>query len=263
MMSQNSNINEWDLTATNLYRISKRKYQVAVIPAGAIEAHNLHLPQGQDFFHTTHVARRCCQLAWEKSRSVILLPTIPFGVDCNLLKYPLTVHVSQQTLDTMLREIITSLRKHGIRKFVIINGHGGNDFKPFIRQLQCDLDVFVFLCDWWKVGIDRYNQIFTKKDDHAGQMETSLAMALYPDLIEPGVAKDGKVRPFRFKALQKGWVQTSRDFAKLNDHAAIGDPSGASADKGARYIDLSCRRIADFLTELAASPIDNLFPFKP
>ena len=263
MTKDNKKINEWDLTATNLHRVSKRKYEVAVLPVGAVEAHNRHLPQGQDFLHTTHIARRCCQMAWEKCQSVICLPTIPYGVDCNLLAYPLTIHVSQTTLDAIVREIITSLRKHAIRKIVVINGHGGNEFKPLIRQIQTEIDIFVFLCDWWKVGLDNYDKIFTKPDDHAGQFETSIAMALYPHLIEPDVAGSGKARPFRFKALQQKWVETSRDFAKLNDHCAIGDPSGASAEAGARYIELVCERLSQFLVQLAQSPIDNHFPYEP
>jgi len=263
MTNDNNKIDEWDLTSTNLHRIKKRKYQVAVLPIGAVEAHNKHLPQGQDYLHTTYIARRCCQLAWKKCRSVICLPPIPYGVDCNLLAYPLTIHVSQTNLDAMVRDIIVSLRHHGIRKIVLMNGHGGNDFKPLIRQIQTDLDVYVFLCDWWKVGLDNYKKIFTKSDDHAGQFETSIAMALYPHLIEPNVAGPGKTRPFRFKALRKGWVQTSRDFAKLNDHCASGSPAGASAGRGARYIELTCRRLSQFLTELAQTPIDKLFPHKP
>lgn len=263
MSNDYKKINEWELTTTNLHRISQRKYQVAVLPVGAIEAHNRHLPQGQDFFHTTHIARRCCQMAWEKCQSVICLPAIPFGVDCNLLAYPLTIHVSQTTLDAVVRDIITSLRKHGIRKIVIINGHGGNEFKPFIRQIQTEMDVFVFLCDWWKVGLDNYDRIFTKPDDHAGQFETSIAMALYPDLIEPDVAGSGKAKPFRFKALQQQWVQTSRDFAKLNDHCASADPSGASAEAASRYIDIVCERLSQFLAELAQSPLDDNFPYEP
>ncbi|MBI4581239.1 MAG: creatininase family protein [Planctomycetes bacterium] len=253
-------IEEWDLTATNLHRISQRRYEVAVLPTGAIEAHNRHLPEGQDWRHTTYVARTACELAWPQCESVVCLPAIPFGVDCNLLAYPLTIHVSQATLDAMVREVIVSLRRHGIRKVVILNGHGGNDFKPMIRQIQADLDVFVFLCNWWLVGQDRYHDIFALPDDHAGEMETSVAMALYPDLVEPGVAGDGQARPPRFEALRQGWVQTSRDFAKVNDHCAVGDPTQAAAEKGRRYLDLCCGRIASFLVELARSPIDQHFP---
>jgi len=129
-------IHEWDLTETNLGRLSRRRYEVAVLPTAAIEPHNLHLPEGQDWRHTTWVARASCRRAWEKCESVICLPAIPYGVDCNLMDFPLAIHVSQATLDAMVREILLSLRHHGIRKMVILNGHGGNDFTPLVRQLQ-------------------------------------------------------------------------------------------------------------------------------
>jgi len=256
-------IDEWDLTATNLNRIAKRKYEVAVLPVGAIEPHNRHLPEGQLLRHTEHVARQCCRTAWEKCRSVICLPAIPYGVDCNLLDFPLAIHVSQATLDATVTDIIRSLRKHGICKVVIINGHGGNDFMPLVRQIQCDLDVHVFLCDWWTVGADRYAEIFDSPDDHAGQMETSVALAIYPELVEMSAAGDGKTRPFRFEALRKGWVRTSRNFSRLNDHCAAGSPAGASAAKGRKYLKIVCERIARFLVELAAARTDKHFPHMP
>ena len=138
-------INEWDLTKTNLYRLSQNKPEVAVLPVGAIEPHNRHLPEGQDFLHTSYVAEQSCKIAWEKSQSVICLPAIPYGIDCNLMDFPLAIHVSQSTLDAMVRDIIVSLHHYGIQKIVIINGHGGNDFTSLIRQIQCDLDVFVLI----------------------------------------------------------------------------------------------------------------------
>jgi len=255
-------IEEWVLTSTNLHRLSKRQYEVAVLPIGAVEPHNRHLPEGQDFHHAAWVARRCCELAWSHCQSVICLPAIPYGVDCNLLDFPLAIHVSQTTLDEMVRDIIRSLLQHGIRKVVIVNGHGGNEFTAIIRQIQCDLDVHVFLCNWWQVGRDRYDEIFEVSDDHAGEFETSIALALYPELVEPNVAGNGKTRPFRFEALEKGWVLTSRNFARLNDHCAAGDPTRASAEKGKKYLDLVCDRISGFLVELAQTPIDEHFPHK-
>jgi len=253
-------IHEWDLTETNLHRISQRHYEVAVLPVAATEAHNRHLPEGNDLLQATHIARRCCQAAWERCPSIVCLPGIPYGVDCNLMSFPLTIHVSQAVLDAMVREIIVSLRRHGIRKVVILNGHGGNDFTSLIRQIQSDLDVHVFLCNWWQVGLDKYNEIFEAPDSHAGEFETSVALALYPELVEPGVAGDGQAPPFRFEALQKGWVRTSREFGRLNDHCGVGDPSRASAEKGRRYLDLTCERLTAFLVDLATSGIDEKFP---
>ncbi len=255
-------IEEWDITATNLNRVRGRRYEVAVLPVGSIEPHNLHLPYGQDFRHADHVARRSCAAAWQRAKSVLCLPALPFGVDCNLTGFPLTVTVTQATLDAMVREIISALRGYGLRKFVLLNGHGGNDFLPLIRQIQCDMDVHVFCVDWWKVGSDRYDEIFTRPDDHAGQFETSVALALHGELVELANATDGATRPLRFEALRRGWAYTSRDFAKLTDNCASGNPQGASAERGKEYLDLVIGRIADFLVELAISPIDKYFPFQ-
>lgn len=87
-------INEWDLSATNLHRIAQGcKYEVAVLPIGRDRAHNRHLPEGEDALDTTYIARRCCETAWPQCQSVICLPVIPFGVDCNLSEFPL-IHVA-------------------------------------------------------------------------------------------------------------------------------------------------------------------------
>ena len=115
------------------------------------------------------------------------------------MDYPLTIHVSQATLDRMVREITESLVHHEIKKILLINGHGGNDFIPLVRQIQCDLDVHFFLCNWYQVGMDKYDEIFDKADDHAGELETSVALELYPDLVELEKAGSGKTRPYRLR----------------------------------------------------------------
>ncbi len=253
-------IQDWDLSSTNLRRLAANHYEVAVLPIGATEAHNRHLPEGQDVLHATAVAKRCCAAAWERTQSVICLPTIPFGVDSNLLGFPLSIHVSQATLDAFIRDVVASLHHHEIRKIVIVNGHGGNDFTPLVREVQHALPVHLFVCDWWKVGLDKYAEIFEQPDDHAGEMETSVALALFSELVELEHAASGEAPPYRFEALRRGWVRTSRDFARLNDHCGVGDPSRATAEKGRRYLDLVCDRITAFLVELAKSPIDQRFP---
>ena len=253
----------WNLVQMNLHRLSQRQYQVAVIPVGAIEPHNRHLPEGQDFLHTQWIANRCCELAWPNCESVICLPAIPYGVDCNLLDFPLAIHVSQATLDAMVLDIITSLLRHNIRKVVILNGHGGNDFLSLIRQTQSDLDTHLFLCNWWTVGHDRYAEIFDAPDDHGGEFETSVAQLLWPELVDFETAGDGKPRPWLFGAIEKGWVRTSREFRRLNDHCAVGDPAAASPEKGKAYLDIVCTRISEFLTQLAHAKIDKYFPHAP
>jgi creatinine amidohydrolase len=258
----NTEIPLWDLKSVNMSLIREHNYEVAVLPVGAVEAHNLHLPEGMDVIHSEYVAKRSCSQAWPKCQSVICLPVVPFGVDPNLMEFPLTIHVSQKALDAYVTEIIQSLRKHGIRKVVIINGHGGNDFKPLTRQIQYDTDVHLFICDWWKVGADVSEEMFGKGDDHAGSLETSVALEICPELVDASKAGPGQVPPFRFEALEKGWVSTSRDFSKLNDHCSVSSNIPADVEKGKQFLTIVCDRISDFLTELANTEIDDAFPMQ-
>jgi len=256
-------INKWDLAQTNQARLKQKMPNVAVLGASAIEAHNYHLPEGQDFLHTEAIVKRVAQMAWEKTSSVICLPTIPYGVDCNLMEFPLTIHVKQTTLDLMLTEIIASLNHHGIRKILLINGHGGNDFTPLVRQIQADLDVFMFWCHVYEVGQDKHNEIFDTVDDHAGELETSMALALFPELVELEQADSGALRPFQFEALDRGWIKTSRKFSNLNDHCGNSDPRLATAEKGKQYLDFICQRISNFLIELSEAEVNDHFPHFP
>lgn len=255
-------IEEWNLFSTNLHRTRDRHYEVAVLPVGATEPHNFHLPHGIDVIQADAVAKRCCRQAWEKCQAIMALPPLPYGVDCNLMAFPYAIHVSQAVLDAMIGEIIASLAQHEIRKIVIVNGHGGNEFKPLVRQIQSDLDVHVFLCNWWQVGLDRYKEIFDEPDNHAGEMETSAAMTLCPDLVEFENAASGQTPPTRFEAVNNGWIYTSRDFGKMNDHCAVGNPAKSSAEKGRVYLDLVCGRLTEFLIQLAQSPLDETFPLQ-
>ncbi len=254
---------QWLLEEVNLAYLRENRYETAVIPVGATEPHNLHLPYGQDIFHATYVARSSCEKAAVLNAKVVCLPTLPFGVDSNLMDFPMTINVSQNSLDAMLRDIFDSLNAHGIRKIVIVNGHGGNDFIPLIRHYQSHTDCHIFNCNWWKVGADRYSEFFIKPDDHAGELETSVALHLFPQLVDLAQAGPGTAPGFRFRALREGWVQTSRSFARLNDHCAVGDPSKADAANGKAYLELVIDRLSEFLVEVSDSEIDQYFPHLP
>jgi len=256
-------IEEWDLASINLDRIKKHTYEVAVLPTSAIEPHNFHLPYGQDFFQAYHISRRCCKEAWQRSQKVVCLPGLPYGVDSNLFDFPLAMHVSQHTLDLMITDIVKTLNHYDINKMVILNAHGGNDFVPLIREIQGTSDSHLFCVNFWQCAPDKYGEIFEEAEDHAGEMETSIALHCFPELVEFEKAGDGNARPFRFKALEKGWAKTSRRFGRLNNQCATKNPAKATQEKGEQFLDLVCGRITDFLVELAETPIDAHFPHQP
>src|SRR6267142_2665662 len=97
----------WLLEELNFGHVRQEKSicQVAVLPMGATEPHNFHLPYGNDFLTTRRVGERICEEAYRRGAKVLLLPTIPFGVDSNLLKFPLTIHVSLRALEAVLHDV--------------------------------------------------------------------------------------------------------------------------------------------------------------
>jgi creatinine amidohydrolase len=251
----------WKLQELTLKTIRKQKYQLAILPIGSTEAHGLHVPYGSDTFHSTAIAERVCSAAWERKARVILLPTIPYGVQGNTMGFPLTINVQQSTLDSMITEIVRSLEYHGINKLILINGHGGNDFKPLLRTIFGRTNVFVSLVDWWKVGSDKLKEIFEKPGDHADEMETSVDMALFGDLVHLEDAGDGSTRSSRFEAINRGWVSIARPWHLVTKDSTHGDPRKATKEKGERYVRVVVDRLADYVVELAKSTMDARFPY--
>jgi creatinine amidohydrolase len=236
-------------------------FEVAVLPLGATEPHNLHLPYGTDTFQVEAVGLRVCKMATEQGSRVVLLPAIPYGTETNQMKFPLAMNLNPSTLGRVITDLVESLETHGIRKLMLLNGHGGNDLKWLLRELHLKTSVRLFLCSWFKVAADGYSTIFEKKDDHAGEMETSMGLAHFPELVKLDQADAGEVRPTRFEAVNRGWVEITRPWHLLTTNSGSGDPRAATAAKGEAVTQMVCERIASFLVELARNPVDPEFPF--
>jgi creatinine amidohydrolase len=252
----------WRLAEINYGHVKAHPpYEVAVLPLGATEPHNLHLPYGTDTFQVETIAARACRLASERGARVLLLPAIPYGTETNQMGFSLAMNLNPTTLGRVVTDLVESLQAHGIRKALLVNGHGGNDLKWLLRELHRTTSVHLFLCNWYKVAADGYETIFEKKDDHAGEMETSMGLAHFPDLVALGQADPGTVRPSRFTAVKEGWVEITRPWHLLTTNSGSGDPRAATAAKGHAVTQRVAERIAAFLVELAASPLDASFPF--
>ncbi|HEY6564506.1 MAG TPA: creatininase family protein, partial [Pirellulaceae bacterium] len=123
-----------------------------------------------------------------------------------------------------------------------------------------------FLCFWPQVVKDVYASICKFPDDHAGEMETSLALAYFPHLVarhaDGSLTADlGTTRPFQMQALREGWVSITRPWHLLTTQSGAGNPHAASASKGEQLMRVLVERIGDFLVELAETPLDADFPF--
>ncbi|MDJ1473120.1 creatininase family protein [Xanthocytophaga flava] len=247
------------LAETNWKTVKETPYEVVVLPWGATEAHNYHLPYGTDNFQCDYVAAESARIAWEKGAKVVVLPTIPFGVNTGQLDITLDINMMPSTQMAILKDVVDVLARQGIPKLVILNGHGGNNFQQMLRELQA-LYPTVFLCTihWFRV-IDGRNY-FDDPGDHAGAMETSAMMHIAPDwVLDLSEAGDGSSKPFKIKGFQEGWAWAQREWSKVTADTGVGNPYESTPEKGKRYLDVVTEKIGGFLVELSAADAKNMY----
>ena len=257
----------WNLSEVHYGYTKDRPYEVAVLPLGATEPHNLHLPYGMDVFEATIIGEHICEEAHQRGANVVLLPTIPYGTETNLQAFPLAMNLDPSTLFRVISDLVDSLAKSGVRKLLLLNSHGGNDMKPLLREIYGKTPVHVFLCNWYQMVSDKYETIFENRDDHAGEMETSFALAYLPHLVQHHddgslTADEGSTSQTRFEATKEGWVQLTRPWHLLTTNAGSGNPHAASAEKGHQLMNLLVDRLSGFLVELSNAELDDRFPFE-
>lgn len=254
---------DWVLAEQNHAFLRSHQWEVVVLPFGATEPHNLHMPYGTDNLQVEEIGQRACEKAYRAGGKVLLLPTIPYGVNTNHLKVPggLACSVTPTTLIRLVSDLVDSMERQGIRKMVLLNGHGGNELKPLMRELHHRTKVHLFLCDWYRMAADLYPTIFKEPGEHADEVETSLGLACFPELLRPEQADAGAARPTRFEAVNRGWVSITRPWHLVTTNTGLGNPAAASADKGRRLMDVLVDRLGSFLLDLARADVDEHFPY--
>jgi creatinine amidohydrolase len=252
---------DYILDETTWHKVRGTSYNVAILPWGATEAHNFHLPYGTDSVQCAHIAAESARIATDGGASVVVLPTTPFGVNTQQLDIPLTLNVFPSTQAALLRDLVRSISVCGVEKLVVLNGHGGNEFRSMIRELQVDTTVFICTVNWWEaVDPDTY---FDEAGDHAGELETSLMMHLEPTLVLPlGQAGAGQTRAFRIAALRERWAWAPRQWTKITDDTGVGNPARATAEKGRAYYEAVTAKIGAFLIDLSATSIEEIYESK-
>lgn len=239
--------------------IKDQKIDLAILPWGATEAHNFHLPFATDNIMVDTVAAESAKLAWEKGARPIVLPAIPFGVNTGQMDIRININLNPSTQFAILNDITDVLNRHGIFKFLILNGHGGNDFKQMIRELGLKYpQMFICCCNWYQSF--KTSEFFENSGGHADEMETSMMQYLVPGLLLPlSEAGEGKGKKFRIKALNENWAWAERRWTQVTTDTGIGDPAKASPEKGEKCFNEVIARIGNLIKDLSSADINNLY----
>lgn len=248
---------EIDLSVTNYGTVKRIKYDVAILPWGATEPHNHHLPYMTDCILSHDIAVDAAGVALAQAGvHCMVMPPVPFGAqNPGQSELAFCIHTRSSTQFAILEDIVASLRKQGMRKMVIVNGHGGNSFKGMIRDLAFAYpDFLIGVVNWFEV-VPTKGYFEAVIDDHAGEQETSVMMHYHPELVNLSEAGSGDSQPFAIDSLNKkaGWVPRHWDKATVD--TGVGDPRKASAEKGKRYVQQVVAKVAKLLEEVATGEL--------
>lgn len=247
------------LAESNWKAVKDQPVDLVILPWGATEAHNYHLPYATDNIQVDRIAARAAELAWGQGAKVMVLPCVPFGVNTGQKDIRLNINMYPSTQAAVLNDIVEVLDRQGIKKLLILNGHGGNDFKTMIREAGTIYpDMLLASCSWFK-ALDK-SKYFEHKGDHADEMETSLMLYLAGDLILPlNEAGEGKEKKFRIQAFRESWAWMERKWPEVTEDTGVGNPGKSTAEKGKAYFADVTTKLAGLFTELAAADPDDMY----
>lgn len=248
---------KYDVTTAKWGEVKETaKWDLAILPWGATEPHNFHLPYCTDVLLSQAIAFEAAEKAAREGVHAMVLPGVPFGSqNPGQSKLPFCIHTTQATQAAILGDIVASLKRQGIDKLLIINGHGGNNFKGFIRDLMAEDPSFLVFSSEWYTFIPRKDYFDEVIDDHAGEQETSVMLHYYPDLVRMDLAGDGASRPFNIEGLNDKTAWHPRHWDKATFDTGVGNPRKSSAEKGKAYADAVVKRYVALLKELAMRPL--------
>ncbi|MEX0745446.1 MAG: creatininase family protein [Phycisphaeraceae bacterium] len=243
--------------------------RVVMLGIGSTEPHGPHLPYGTDLYQTDAVCRRAVTRANDRGARVLMYPTLPISTNANFQAFPFACRIGVRTLMNVLLDIIEALEQDGIRKVVLVNGHGGNPdvvratVREHVGRRRPGEGAFVCMTSTTDVVPEEARAIVEHPSDHAGENETSRMLHLRPDLVRPEKFDDFLVQKPTIDHLRSGRMFFVRPWHGYIPASAGGETRSSSAEKGQTLTDAGADWLADFLVALAESPWHDQFPYPP
>ena len=232
-----------------------------LLPVGAMEQHGPHLPLDTDAYDADYLARKVAEACSDPKPMV--LPLIPYGVSYHHDDFKGTVSIDNETLSRLIYDIGMSVARNGFRKLVIINGHGGNSPALNHAAQMINRDARIFVCvdtgETSDVDIDRL--VETPNDVHAGEIETSTTLAIRPHLVRMDRIQreipEFSVRYLNFTS--KRGISWYAHTEKISASGIMGDPTKATAAKGARMWEMMIAHLTAFVEEIKHMTLEEIY----
>jgi len=256
----------WHELASPDFRALDVETTVALLPVGAIEQHGPHLPVAVDTCLVDAVVRRAMELL-PLGTPVLALPTTAVGKSNEHVDFPGTLTLSAETLGRVWYELGTSVRRAGLRKILLFNGHGGQPqvMQIVARELRIDHGMLAVAANWFSWGLPEglFAPAEIRHGIHAGAVETAMMLSVRPDLVDLAAAADfvpvtvaDDLDYPRLRALGAaglGW-QTQ----DLHRSGACGDATQATAEAGRAVLEHAAHCLVELLQELVRFPLQRL-----
>lgn len=238
-----------------------QEVDVALLPVGSIEQHGSHLPLDTDSFDAEYLAQQVAAGCGEPKP--LVLPLIPYGVSYHHDDFTGTMSISNETLSRLVYEIGMSAARNGFIKVVIINGHGGNvpALKFAAQMINRDAHIFVCVDTGETSDPDVLDLAETPNDVHAGEIETSVSLAIRPHLVKMDKAKK-YVPKFSSRYLNfstKRSVEWYARTAKISRDGVLGDPTRASREKGEKMWAIMVNNLVELVEDLKALTLNEIY----
>jgi len=228
-----------------------------VVPVAAIEQHGPHLPTMTDTLLGTSVAYAAAERLVAEGRACVVTSPVWSGLSAHHLALGATLSVEFETFAALLADVVGSLAHHGFGRVLLLNSHGGNAaaLTTVVEQIaRTHPRLRLVTANYWHLAGDLVNPLLETQRSirHGGEAETSLVLALRPELVdERALAAAAHPDPRDAAGATDDTVHRWRSFADRTPSGALGDPRAASAEKGHRLLDLLAGRLAERLVEPA------------
>jgi creatinine amidohydrolase len=239
---------------------------MVIVPVGATEQHGHHLPIQVDWRLVHTIAESAARAATERGRRVLVTPPIWTGFSPHHMQFPGSVTLRMTTFLALIGDLVQSLHQHGFRRILLLNGHGGNAhlLRALVQELRFTHAIRVAAASYWDFAvadIQQWRQSVPGGINHACELETSLMLAVRPDLVDMSRARDATL-PASSTYLSPdlavgGAVTVARTFAELTRDGVIGAAALADRPRGQALIDVIVQRVSTFLDEFADWPWDE------